>query len=202
MDTNEIFQKKKHLIHPSLHQPKKKKHPKTKNPHINTYLLRDSNLWPCASQPVLNNTRYQNRRKNENRLWWISQRLLYGMESNHMHLNNGDCAKRLLNWQILTSALLALWRMTKTMTSETPPFRTLRWKVYICKFSVYGLGDNSLNMYLWWLSSEMAFWNTCKLHFLTVTALRGNTAWQTRLSLWKWIIFWYIPKSNLKVMMI
>ena len=47
----------------------------------------------------------------------ISQRLLYWMELNHMHLSSGDCTKRLLNWQILMLALLAFWRMTKTMTS-------------------------------------------------------------------------------------
>jgi hypothetical protein len=46
MDTNEIFQQKKTPDTPSsLHaSTKKKKHPKTKNPHIITYLLRDSNL--------------------------------------------------------------------------------------------------------------------------------------------------------------
>ena len=50
----------------------------------------------------------------------ISQRLLYGMESNHMHLNSGECAKRLLNWQIIILAILAFWRMTKTMPSVNP----------------------------------------------------------------------------------
>ena len=31
---------------------------------------------------------------------------------------------------------------------------------------------------------------------------RSQHSWKTRLSLWHWIKFWYIPKSKIKVMMI